>query len=275
MPTPKQMEKLTAEADRRRAPPAAGPDAPLPAEYWESVLKDPRAGATVAQAGSDAFRKSRPTCCASPAAGASGPWKSRPPMPSACMAPTLSGGTSRSGCSTTPASSAPAGMKKTGAGPRSRHRSRSGFADPISLRLDVRMAPKYYPTPLSGGDRKALTKELGKARAMASILATQSAEMRAKGEAMIQQADRLLCESWNERMWSDGEPIDPSPTIDQAVNGGFPWLEIRCARCKTPSDVDLAAMKFPPTTFVHDLVDRISRGPPIRIKLDRTRVGSV
>ncbi|MET4386682.1 nucleotidyltransferase/DNA polymerase involved in DNA repair [Bradyrhizobium sp. F1.4.3] len=66
------------------------------------------------------------------------------------------------------------------------------------------MASKYHPTPLSGGDRKALAKELGKARAMANILAAQSAEMRAKGEAMIQQADRLLCESWNERMWSDG-----------------------------------------------------------------------
>jgi hypothetical protein len=26
------------------------------------------------------------------------------------------------------------------------------------------------------------------------------AEMRAKGEALIQQADKLLCESWNERM---------------------------------------------------------------------------
>ncbi|WP_201759787.1 hypothetical protein [Bradyrhizobium sp. AC87j1] len=50
MPTPKQMEKLAAEADPRRAPSAAGPDAPLPAEYWESVLKDPRAGATVVQA---------------------------------------------------------------------------------------------------------------------------------------------------------------------------------------------------------------------------------
>jgi hypothetical protein len=23
-------------------------------------------------------------------------------------------------------------------------------------------------------------------------------------------------------MWSDGEPIDPSPSIDQAINGGFP-----------------------------------------------------
>jgi len=26
------------------------------------------------------------------------------------------------------------------------------------------MAPKYHPTPLSGGDRKALNKDLGKAR---------------------------------------------------------------------------------------------------------------
>jgi hypothetical protein len=67
------------------------------------------------------------------------------------------------------------------------------------------MASKYHPTPLSGGDRKALAKELGKARAMANILATQSAETRAKGAALIQQADKVLCESWNERMWSDGE----------------------------------------------------------------------
>ena len=73
------------------------------------------------------------------------------------------------------------------------------------------MAPKYHPTPLSGGDRKALAKELGKARAMANILAVQSAEMRAEAETLIRQADKLLCESWNERMWFDGEPIDPSP----------------------------------------------------------------
>src|SRR5258708_24240282 len=113
------------------------------------------------------------------------------------------------------------------------------------------MAPKHHPTPLSGGDRKALKKEIGKARAMTGILAAQSAEMRAKAETMLQQADRLLSESWNERMWSDGEPIDPSPTIDQAVNGGFSWLEIQCAPCKTESDVDLAAIKDPPTNFLH------------------------
>src|SRR5271155_2767799 len=67
------------------------------------------------------------------------------------------------------------------------------------------MAPKHHPTPLSGGDRKALNKELGKSRAMTNILAAQSAEMRAKAETMLQQADRLLCESWNERMGSDGD----------------------------------------------------------------------
>src|SRR6478735_7611429 len=92
------------------------------------------------------------------------------------------------------------------------------------------MAPKHHPTPLSGGDRKALVKELGRARAMTSILATQSAEARAKGLALIRTADKLLCESWNERMWANGEPIDPSPTIDQALNGGFPWVEIRYER---------------------------------------------
>ncbi|MET4489768.1 hypothetical protein [Bradyrhizobium sp. LA7.1] len=119
------------------------------------------------------------------------------------------------------------------------------------------MAPKHHPTLLSGGDRKALTKELGRARVMTAILAAQSAEARAKGEALIRQADKLLCESWNERMWADGGPIDPSPTVDQAISGSYAWLEIECPRCKSRRDVDLAALRHPPTTFVHDLASRL------------------
>jgi hypothetical protein len=84
------------------------------------------------------------------------------------------------------------------------------------------MAPKYHHTPLSGGDRKALTKELAKSRAMTHIFAERSAEKRCEGEALIREADNLACQSWNEKMWSDGGPVDPSPTIDQAVNGGYP-----------------------------------------------------
>ncbi|MHC2842835.1 zinc ribbon domain-containing protein [Bradyrhizobium diazoefficiens] len=119
------------------------------------------------------------------------------------------------------------------------------------------MVPRYHPTPLSGGDRKALAKELGKARAMTTILATQAADVRAKGEALIRQADKLLSESWNEKMWADGGPIDPSPTIDQALNGGYSWLQIECSRCKTKREVDLAALRHPPTTAVHDLASRL------------------
>jgi hypothetical protein len=43
MPTPKQMEKLAAEAARKLAVPAPAPDEALPTEYWESLLQDPRA----------------------------------------------------------------------------------------------------------------------------------------------------------------------------------------------------------------------------------------
>ena len=43
-------------------------------------------------------------------------------------------------------------------------------------------------------------------------------------------------------MWANGEPIDPSPSIDQAINGGYPWLETQCSRCKTRCDVDLAGL---------------------------------
>lgn len=119
------------------------------------------------------------------------------------------------------------------------------------------MALKHHPTPLSGGDRKALAKELGRARTMTTILAGRSAEARAKGEALIREADRLLCESWNERMWADGGPIDPSPAVDQAISGGYAWLEIECSRCKTRRDVDMATLRHPPTTSVHDLVSRL------------------
>jgi hypothetical protein len=43
MPTPKQMEKLAAEASRKPANPPGAREEPLPPEYWQSVLQDPRA----------------------------------------------------------------------------------------------------------------------------------------------------------------------------------------------------------------------------------------
>lgn len=39
--------------------------------------------------------------------------------------------------------------------------------------------------------------------------------------------------------------------------GGYPWLEIECSRCTTKRDVDLAALRHPPSTCVHDLASRL------------------
>lgn len=170
------------------------------------------------------------------------------------MVRTRSGKTWDNGCSTIPVSSGPAVTKRTGAGLRSSIRRHA--AGSLSA-LDVRMAPKHHPTPLSGGDRKALNKELGRARAMTTVLARRSLELRAEAEILIKQAGKLLWESLNERMWADGEPIDHSPTIDQALNGGYPWLQIACSRCKASRDVELASLSHASTTFVHDLASRL------------------
>ncbi len=86
-------------------------------------------------------------------------------------------------------------------------------------------------------DRNALSKDL----TITGILAARADEARRAGEALIREADNLACQCWNERMWSNGGPVNPSPTIDQAINGGFPWLEIRCSGCKTPRYVHLCA----------------------------------
>jgi len=60
-------------------------------------------------------------------------------------------------------------------------------------------------------------------------------------------------------MWGDGGPLDPSPAVDQAINGSYPWVEVECSRCKTPNDVDLAALKLPSTTCVHLVIFRQCR----------------
>lgn len=52
------------------------------------------------------------------------------------------------------------------------------------------VARKYHHMPLSGGDRKALTKELAKARAMTRIFAARAEELRREGEALIREADK-------------------------------------------------------------------------------------
>jgi hypothetical protein len=112
------------------------------------------------------------------------------------------------------------------------------FAERPSLSFHAGMAPKYHPTPVSGSHRKALDKELTRARAMTSILARRAAETRAAGEAMIREADDLLCQSWNERMWADGGPVDPCRMAGSTSRKSTPhsYSAIRGPRPNTAPD---------------------------------------
>ena len=82
-----------------------------------------------------------------------------------------------------------------------------------------------------------LAKEIGgsKARAMTHTFAERAAELRERGEALIGEADNLACQSRNEKMWSDGGPIDPSPTIDQAIAAASMAGDQR-SHCQTPPE---------------------------------------
>ena len=40
-----------------------------------------------------------------------------------------------------------------------------------------------------------------------------------------------------------GGPAQPSPTIAQCINGGFPWLMAECRRCRHEAKISLEDLK--------------------------------
>ena len=111
----------------------------------------------------------------------------------------------------------------------------------------------HIHTLISGGDRKAQKKELNRSRAVAGMYDLESSRKRSEGERLIREADDLLCKSWNERMWSEGGPAQPSPTIAQATGVGYLFLEVICTRCRRRISVDLSRLKLRPDMHVHQL----------------------
>ena len=80
--------------------------------------------------------------------------------------------------------------------------------------------------------------------------------VRAKSEEAARarkSADRLACEAWNARMLGFRGPAQPSPTIGDALNAGYRYLEVRCLGCNTNQTVALDIIRRPKTTPVHEL----------------------
>lgn len=48
-------------------------------------------------------------------------------------------------------------------------------------------------------------------------------------------------------------PAQPSPTLGDALNAGFGYLEVRCLGCETNQTVALDVIRRPKTTPIHEL----------------------
>src|SRR5581483_11093623 len=66
-------------------------------------------------------------------------------------------------------------------------------------------------------------------------------------------ADRLACDALNKRMLAFRGPAQPSPTLGDALNAGYGYLEVRCLRCDTNQAIALDVIRRPKTTPIHEL----------------------
>jgi hypothetical protein len=67
------------------------------------------------------------------------------------------------------------------------------------------------------------------------------------------EADRLACQAWNYRMLGYKGPAQPSPTLGDALNAGYGYLEVRCLGCDTHQTVALDIVRRPKATPIHEL----------------------
>jgi hypothetical protein len=74
-----------------------------------------------------------------------------------------------------------------------------------------------------------------------------------KAKHARKEADRLACAAWNTRMLAYQGPAQPSPTIADALNAGYGYLEVRCLGCETNQTVALDIIRRPKTTLIHEL----------------------
>jgi hypothetical protein len=67
------------------------------------------------------------------------------------------------------------------------------------------------------------------------------------------EADRPASVARNRRMLGFRGPAQPSPTLGDALNGGYGYLKVRCLGCNTHQTVALGIVKRPKTTPIHEL----------------------
>ena len=80
-------------------------------------------------------------------------------------------------------------------------------------------------------------------------------------------ADRLAVKVWNDRMLGYQGPAQPSPTIGDALNAGYGYLEVRCLGCDTHQTVALDIVRRPKPTS-RNTTGILANGAALTLKRD-------
>jgi hypothetical protein len=90
-----------------------------------------------------------------------------------------------------------------------------------------------------------------------------------RAKAARKEADRLACEAWNQRMLGFQGPAQPSPTLDDALNAGYRYLEVKCLGCNTHLTVALDIVRRPKTTLY--AMQRLLAGAAVSLQAQPSR----
>ncbi len=101
--------------------------------------------------------------------------------------------------------------------------------------LRAHSAPPWAPIPVTGS------------------MARRSAWRPEKAVAARRQADKLACAAWTKRMLDFARLAQRSPTLGDALNAGYGYLEVRCPGCDTHQTVALDIVRRPKTTPIHEV----------------------
>jgi hypothetical protein len=110
-------------------------------------------------------------------------------------------------------------------------RNRESFAGTAAPLCPARHPPQSVAACLSIVAQRILSRLGTKSRETiygASIRAAAERATEARKEA-----DRLAVAAWNKRMLGFHGPAQPSPTLGDAINAGYLYLEVRCLGCNT------------------------------------------
>jgi len=114
------------------------------------------------------------------------------------------------------------------------------------------MSPRIIQIPLSGRDRRHYARELKKAEQIHASLVKRVEDAFRVASQYRRMADKLTCDEWTARMFIGGD-IEPSPTLQLAINCGCAFLRVECRACAHSDRVDLREVIWPRQKQVHTL----------------------